>query len=376
MKGIKIATGCPIINHLLFTDDTIFFCKANLKNAQILLNILSTYESVSGQLINAQKSAVSFLLKTNQERRIQIKQVLGIEKDGGFGKYLRLPEQFGRKKRVLFSNIVDKIKHKSICWSTKFLSRAGKLIMLRTVIATMPSFAMSCFKLPLTLCAEIHYVLTRFWWDKTSNMRKVSWIVWKKMARPKKLGGLGFKDIFTFNDALLAKLSWRILKNPTCLLARLFLGKYCKEEPFLTIKPTKAASHGWRGILIGRNLLRKQLGWIVGSGTAIKVWSDPWLSSYELSRPFGPPPEEFQTLTVTDLMLEGSSDWDIHKLDLVLPFHKHQILQINQASAKPMTNWYGSKRPHANTQRNQATKPNLNSCFLMNQRTMQYPLTG
>ena len=34
LKGIKIASGAPCINHLLFADDTMFFCKANTQNAQ------------------------------------------------------------------------------------------------------------------------------------------------------------------------------------------------------------------------------------------------------------------------------------------------------------------------------------------------------
>ena len=91
-KGIKLATGSPCINHLLFADDTMFFCKANASNAQVLNKILSTYATVSGQLINTQKSAISFSRKTSQARKDQIKQTLGIENDGGFGKYLGLPE--------------------------------------------------------------------------------------------------------------------------------------------------------------------------------------------------------------------------------------------------------------------------------------------
>lgn len=168
-----------------------FFCKANEQNAQTLNKIISTYESVSGQLINLQKSAISFSKGTSQARKDQIKLILGIESNGGFVIYLGLPEQFGRRKRDQFANIVDRIKHKSISWSSKFLSRAGKMIMMRTVLSAMSSHAMSCFKLPISFCAQIQSLLTRFWWDDSQEKRKMLWISWKKMARAKKTRRFG-----------------------------------------------------------------------------------------------------------------------------------------------------------------------------------------
>lgn len=51
-----------------------------------------------GQLINTQKSSISFSHKTNQTTKNRIKQILGIEMEGGVGKYLGLPEHCGRRK--------------------------------------------------------------------------------------------------------------------------------------------------------------------------------------------------------------------------------------------------------------------------------------
>ncbi|WP_219023752.1 hypothetical protein, partial [Escherichia coli] len=60
---------------------------------------MANYESVSGQLINKQNSSISFSRKTPQSIKNQIKQILQIEKEGGVGKYLGLPEHFGRRKK-------------------------------------------------------------------------------------------------------------------------------------------------------------------------------------------------------------------------------------------------------------------------------------
>lgn len=164
----------------------------------------------------------------------------------------------------------------------------------------MPSYTMSCFKLPSSLCKQIQSVLTRFWWDAKLDVRKMSWVSWNKLTLPKGAGGLGFRDIELFNDALLAKLAWRVLKSPDSLLSRTLRGKYCHSSPFLQTEGPQNASHGWRGVIAGREILRKGIGWIVGSGTQIKVWDDPWLSTTTPLSPMGPPTQENQTLRVSD----------------------------------------------------------------------------
>lgn len=244
------------------------------------------------------------------------------------GKYLGLPEHFGRKKNVVFASVVGKIQQRAVSWSLKFLSNAGKMIMVKSVLSPMSSHTMSCFKLPQSICSNIQSTLTRFWWDTDPGKRKVSWISWDKMARPKKDGGLGFKDVTSFNDALLAKIGWRIIKNPNCLLARCLLGKYCHSEMLMNCQASSASSHGWRSVLVGRDLLKQQLGWMVGSGESISVWNNPWLSNSEQMRPYGPAPEALQLLKVSDLIQQDTYEWDTGKIDQLIPFHKEKILKI------------------------------------------------
>ena len=106
------------------------------------------------------------------------------------------------------------------------------------------------------------------------------------------------------------------------------MAKYCKEEHFLSIRASKSSSYGWKGVLIGSDLLINHLGWIVGTGEEINVWSDAWLSSTTQQRPIGPAPEALKDLKVSALMLANSTEWDIQKIDSILPFHKEEILHI------------------------------------------------
>ncbi|XP_022568759.2 uncharacterized protein LOC111211768 [Brassica napus] len=327
LKGVRVR-GCPRLNHLLFADDTMFFLRASKESGEALCRLLKRYEEASGQSINTEKSSINFSRHAPVALKMAVKDALSIQKEGGIGKYLGLPELFGRKKRDLFSSIVDRIKQKACGWSNRFLSTAGKMTMLTSVLSPIPSHAMSCFQLPISLCKRIQSALTRFWWDTNMGNKKMAWIAWSKLVQLKESGGLNFRDIQSFNEAFLAKLSWRLINRPDSLLGRVLFGKYCNSESFLECSEKTAISHGWRGILIGRDIIINSAGWEVGNGSSINIWEKPWLSFSTQLRPMGPPPREFSQLTVSDLMLPDRNEWDIDMIQRVLPFEEQRILAI------------------------------------------------
>ncbi|XP_042962309.1 uncharacterized protein LOC122296569 [Carya illinoinensis] len=57
ISGIKICHEAPKITHLLFVDDSLIFCKAAVEEVRRLQALLATYESVSGQKINKEKTS-------------------------------------------------------------------------------------------------------------------------------------------------------------------------------------------------------------------------------------------------------------------------------------------------------------------------------
>ena len=91
LKGISVTRASPQVNHLLFADDTMFFTRANKKSSQCLNSILQRYREASGQTINSEKSSISFSRRTPTALRNIVKEELGIQKEGGVGKYLGLP---------------------------------------------------------------------------------------------------------------------------------------------------------------------------------------------------------------------------------------------------------------------------------------------
>jgi hypothetical protein len=135
------------------------------------------------------------------------------------------------------------------------------------------------------------------------------WLGWDKLKKSKKQGGLGFRDAYAFNIAMLAKQSWRLLQNPNSLCAKILKAKYFREGDVLRAKPREGMSYTWRSILKGLELLKKGVVWRVGNGESIRIWEDPWLPCGITRRPITPRRGNILS-RVADLINPVTEDWD------------------------------------------------------------------
>lgn len=191
--------------------------------------------------------------------------------------YLGLPALVGRNKRASFNQLKQRVWKRLQGWEGKLLSQAGREVLIKSVIQAIPAYAMSCFKLPTTLCHEIETLVRKIWWGQRGDPRKVHWVRWDEMCNHKDRRGMGFKDLTIFNDAMLAKLSWRLLHEDNSLFFRVFKARFFSNGTILDAKDFASASYAWRSILKGRDLILKGALWRVGDGKQIKIWRDNWL---------------------------------------------------------------------------------------------------
>ena len=111
----------------------------------------------------------------------------------------------GRAKKQGFTYIKERIWKKIQGWKVKLLSQAGREVLIKSVIQAIPTYSMSCFKLPKGLIKEIEIMIRKFWWGYSGDSKKVHWVKWERLCQGKDFGGLGFKEIEKFNEALLTK---------------------------------------------------------------------------------------------------------------------------------------------------------------------------
>ncbi|KAL0322804.1 UNVERIFIED_CONTAM: putative mitochondrial protein [Sesamum angustifolium] len=198
---------------------------ASPQSSHTIKGVLETYRRASGQEINFSKSSVAFSRNTNKELCLFVVSDLTIRRENKMELYLGLPSRIARSKRDLFSTLQDRIWHRVIGWNEKFLSQAGKEVLIKSVLQAIPSYAMGCFKLPISLLQEIQSMIARFWWNNR-GVNKTHWISWNRLCASKLEGGLGFRQLHNFNLAVLAKQFWRIMQHPESLLSRVLKARY------------------------------------------------------------------------------------------------------------------------------------------------------
>ncbi|KAF5442809.1 hypothetical protein F2P56_035427 [Juglans regia] len=101
------------------------------------------------------------------------------------------------------------------------------------------------------------------------------------MCATKKEGGMRFKNLRIFNDALLAKQGWRIMSNTNSLLHSLFKAKYFSNNHFLNAGLGSNPSYVWRGVWGTISKLNDGCRWRIGFGNIVKVWTDIWVPEFK-----------------------------------------------------------------------------------------------
>ncbi|XP_030923333.1 uncharacterized protein LOC115950243 [Quercus lobata] len=177
------------VSHLLFADDTLIFCDADLDQVLFLCMILIWFEVVSGLKINLGKSElVPIGMVHNLDLLLNL---LGCKQGTLPMKYLGLPMGAKCKDKLIWNPILEKIERRLAGWK--------------------------CL---------IEKLQRDFLWGGIGDESKFHLVKWSTVCTPIASGGLGIRKVRLFNEALLGKWLWRFGMERDALWRQMIAVKY------------------------------------------------------------------------------------------------------------------------------------------------------
>lgn len=341
IHGCVVARGAPSISHLLFADDCYLFFRATGIEASNMKGILQRYELMSGQAINFNKSSVTFSPNTTVENRLQVCARLEVQEQDRPGKYLGMPMYVGNNKNDVFGFLIDRVTQKLQGWSNKSLSKGGKLVLLKTAAQSISNFWMNLFLIPANIWESIERRMNGFWWGQGQSGRGIRWMAWEKLCVSKYGGGLGVKNLRSFNLAMLAKQGWRILNEENPLVSKLFKARYFPKTDFLNATAGANPSYVWRSILSAQDAIRAGCRRRIGDGADTKVWGSPWLPCINNGYLTTTVVLDLEDITVNSLIDEITGRWDQDILNELFNDRDRNLIQkIPVPSCRRRDEWF------------------------------------
>lgn len=149
--------------------------------------------------------------------------------------------------------------------------------------------------------------IASFWCGSKRDKRGIHWVKWENVSFAKIRGWLGFRDLSSFNQALVAKQG---CQSPG--------SEIFQANGFLNAKSGSNPSFIWKSILWERQILQKGTRWRVGKGEKIQIQSSNWI----------PRPTTFRRTVMPPLSVEAKVS------ALIDPNHQWNVSLIDQNFVK------------------------------------------
>jgi len=142
------------IYHLLFADETIIFCDNDCEQMVVIW-----FEAVSTLNINLAKSSILPVVRSITQL---LAGVLGCSIDSFPTSYLVLLRGTKFKNQSIWEPFVERLKRRLSGETTNYLSKRGRLTLIKSVLTSIPTYFLSLFSIPSSMAIKLEFIQRKF----------------------------------------------------------------------------------------------------------------------------------------------------------------------------------------------------------------------
>ncbi|XP_039003592.1 uncharacterized protein LOC120130429 [Hibiscus syriacus] len=252
-KIFQFHPKCRKVNltHLCFVDDLLIFCKGNLDLIVGVKCVLERFYELSGLRLNASKTEI-FIAGVNGNQKALVHEVTGFKIGCLPVRYLGVPLVPRKLTEKDCVNLVEKIKAKLGLWSNRWLSYTGRLQLVKAVLFSIANFWWRQLILPAAVVKRVDQLCVRFFWNGGDVPAKGDRVSWEVICTFKSEGGLGLKNLKSWNKACIILLVKEIFAAEGSLWVAWVRTCVLKGADFLSMECKASFSWSLRKILKAR----------------------------------------------------------------------------------------------------------------------------
>ncbi|KAJ8752286.1 hypothetical protein K2173_003922 [Erythroxylum novogranatense] len=159
-------------------------------------------------------------------------------------RYLGVPLVAKRLTERDCVSLLDKVRKRVSGWAAKTLSFAGRTQLIKSVLFHVQSYWVRHFMMPKSILKKIEQICMRFLWSGSDEKTSSARVSWKQVCLPKCEGGLGIKDLISWNKACLIQQLWYILYKDGSLWIAWIKAYLIKDRDFCLTAPSSSMAFG------------------------------------------------------------------------------------------------------------------------------------
>ena len=209
--------------------------------------------------------------------------------------YLCLPLGGNSSREAFWNPVVSKVEQRLAPWKRAFISKGGRLVLIKAVLYSLPSYFMSVFPIPVVVAKKLEKLQRDFFWNDGLQKKKVRSVDWVTICKHKKFGGLGIGRMKDKGLSLMAKWIWWFDREGSSLCKKVLCAKYgLGINPLLwNYRDVKTGSHFVKCICRffsddhrACDIVKKGFQVIIGNGERVRFWQDVCWDSVPLKLAF------------------------------------------------------------------------------------------